>query len=589
MNITNELINEIRNKIDIVEIVSNYVPLTQRGKNYFGVCPFHDDHSPSMSVSREKQIYTCFSCGATGNVFTFISEYEHINFYEAVKVLGAKVGYNLGSTKTSKDKEDTSLEIYDSACKFYQNNLNTALGKNAVDYLEKRKIDKETIKKFKIGLSVSKTSVTDYLLNKKIPLKDLISLGISNENGTDLFVNRIMFPLYDLQGNVVAFSGRIYNTKDSSKYINTKETKIFKKGNLLYNYHQAKDILKKSESIIVMEGFMDVIRASTIGINNCVATMGTAFTKQHANLLRKMTDNIILCFDGDQAGEEATTCAIEVLKEIDITPKVIRLEENLDPDEYILKYGESSFKAKLENPESAIEFLMKLHKSNKNLKDINDISKYIDESLKELINTNDTVLVELTLRKMSTEFNIDYNTLKDKYDILIKTKNKEKIKQKPKIKVKPKYDRYGSASRNLLYYMIKDQKIINLVESKVTYFPDDNIRILSNEIIYYYHKYGIFNIADFISYIANKEELLKIFNEILNMDLKEDYSPEEINDYIKVINSYPINKKTDELDRKLKEEKDPIKQASILMEILTLKGVKQWSKKSKHMRKEKKN
>ena len=379
MNITNELINEIRNKVDIVEIVSNYVPLTNRGKNYFGVCPFHDDHSPSMSVSREKQIYTCFSCGATGNVFTFVSEYEHINFYEAVKLIGSKAGYSLVTRNIHTKKEDNSLEIYDIACKFYQNNLNTALGKNAQEYLENRKIDKETIKKFKIGLSMSKTSLTDYLLNKQIKLKDLINLGISNDNGIDLFINRIMFPLYDLEGNVVAFSGRLYNTKDQSKYINTKETNIFKKGNLLYNYHQAKDILKKSEKIIVMEGFMDVIRASTIGINNCVAIMGTAFTKQHANLLRKMTDNIILCFDGDSAGKEATTSAIEVLREIGISPKVISLEENLDPDEYILKYGKDAFKNKIDNPQSSIEFLMKLHKNNKNLNDINDISKYIDE------------------------------------------------------------------------------------------------------------------------------------------------------------------------------------------------------------------
>ena len=575
MNITNEMINEIRNKIDIVDVVSNYVPLTQRGKNYFGVCPFHDDHSPSMSGSKEKQIYTCFSCGATGNVFTFVSEYEHINFYEAVKILGNKVGYNLGNAKANKSTEDKSLEIYDLACKFYQNNLNTALGKNAYEYLEQRKIDKDTIKKFKIGLSISKTSLTDYLLNKNIPLKDLIALGISNENGTDLFINRVMFPLYDLQGNVVAFSGRIYNTKEASKYINTKETKIFKKGNLLYNYHQAKDILKKSEKIIVMEGFMDVIRASTIGVNNCVATMGTAFTKQHATLLRKMTDNIILCFDGDSAGEEATTSAIEVLKEIGINPKVIRLEENLDPDEYILKYGESSFKAKLDNPESSIEFLMRLHKSNKNLKDLNDISKYIDESLRELINTDDTVLVELTLKKMSTEFNIDYDTIKHKYENLLQIKNREKPKKIEQVKIKPKYDRYGSASRNLLYYMIKDQNIINKVETQITYFPDDIIRILSNEIIYYYHKYGIFNIADFISYISDKEDILKIFNEIINMDIKEKYTEEEINDYIMVINAYPINKKTEELNRKLKEEKDPIKQASILTEILSLKGVKQ--------------
>lgn len=574
MNITNELVNEIRNKIDIVEIVSNYVPLTQRGKNYFGVCPFHDDHSPSMSVSKEKQIYTCFSCGATGNVFTFVSDYEHINFYEAVKLLGNKVGYNLGTAKRSKSTVDDSLEIYDSACKFYQNNLNTTLGKNAMEYLESRKIDKETIKKFKIGLSVSKSSLTDYLINKKVPVKDLISLGISNENGKDLFINRIMFPLYDLQGNVVGFSGRIYNTKDSSKYINTKETKIFKKGNLLYNYHQAKDILKKSESIIVMEGFMDVIRASTIGVNNCVATMGTAFTKQHANLLRKMTDNIILCFDGDQAGEEATTGAIEVLKEINVTPKVIRLEENLDPDEYILKYGESAFKEKLDVPESSIEFLMKLHKNNKNLKDLNDISKYIDESLKELINTNDTILVELTLRKMSTEFNIDYNIIKDKYNNLIKTPKQSKTKKQEQIKIKINHDKYGNASRYLLYYMIKDCKIINIVKDNITYFPEEIIRNLSNEIIYYYHKYGVFHIADFISYISSREELVKTFNEIMNMNIKEKYSEEEINDYIKVINSYPINKKTDELNQKMREEKDPIKQASILSEILTLKGVK---------------
>lgn len=575
MNITNEIINEIRNKIDIVDIISNYIPLTQRGKNYFGVCPFHDDHSPSMSVSKEKQIYTCFSCGATGNVFTFVSEYEHIKFYDAVRILGNKLGYNLDSNKTNNNKLDKSLEIYNYSSKFYQNNLNTALGKNAIIYLENRNINKETIKKFKIGLSISKISLTDYLLNKNISLKELIDLGISNENGTDLFINRIMFPLYDLQGNVVAFSGRIYNTKDSSKYINTKETKIFRKGSLLYNYHQAKELLKKSESIIVMEGFMDVIRASTIGINNCVATMGTAFTKQHANLLRKMTDNIILCFDGDKAGEEATISAIDVLKEINITPKIVRLEENLDPDEYILKYGESKFRNKIENPDSTIDFIMKLHKSNKNLQDINDISKYIDESINELLYNNDSVLIELTLKKMSLEFNIDYDTLKTKYDIALNKKNKQPVNDKTKIIIKKTYNKYDKASRYLLYYMTKDSKIIDKVNKEVIYFPDENIRILANEIIYFYHKYGIFNIADFITYISEKETIINLFKDIITTNLKEEYSKEEINDYIKLINSYPINKKTEELNKKLKEELDPIKKANILMEKLTLKGVKE--------------
>lgn len=567
------MINEIRNKIDIVEIISNYIPLTQRGKNYFGVCPFHDDHSPSMSVSKEKQIFTCFSCGATGNVFTFVADYEHIGFYDAVRMLGNKVGYNLGNSKITKNKNDEAYNIYKLSTKFYQNNLNTNLGKNAMEYLEKRKIDKETIKKFQIGLSIPKLSLTDYLLNKQINLKKLVELGISNDNGTDLFVNRIMFPLYDLEGNIVAFSGRIYNTKDASKYINTKETSIFKKGTILYNYHNAKEMLKKNDSIIVMEGFMDVIRANTIGITNCVATMGTALTKQNATLLKKMANNIILCFDGDKAGEEATTNAINILKEIDVNPKVVRLEEELDPDEYILKYGADKFKTKIANPRNSIDFLMDIHKSDKNLADIEDISKYIDESIKDLSSVEDDVLVELTINKLSGEFNISYDTLKNKY---LNLKNNAKKQNKEIISVnKPRLNQYDKAARTLIFYMLKDEKIINMVEKKITFFQDSNIRALSNEIISYYHKYNSLNIADFISYICSKEEEIKLFNEIMTLKLKDTYVEEEIEDYIKVINSYPLKNKVNELSKKIKDEKDPIKQASILSEILSLKGVKQ--------------
>ena len=574
MNITNEIINEIRNKVDIVEVISKYIPLTQRGKNYFGVCPFHDDHSPSMSVSPEKQIFTCFSCGATGNIFTFVANYEHIGFYDAVRLLGNQVGYNLGKSKTTENKNAQDYEIYNNACKFYQNNLNTLQGKNANEYLSKRQIDKESIKKFRIGLSINKTSVTDYLIAQGATLKQLIDLGISNENGTDLFTNRIMFPLYDLEGNVVGFSGRIYNTKDGSKYINTKETSIFKKGHILYNYHNAKELLKKNDSIIVMEGFMDVIRANTVGINNCVATMGTALTKQNANLLKKMANNIILCFDGDSAGEEATVSAINVLKELDITPKVIRLEENLDPDEYILKYGYEKFKYKIDHPESYVEFLMNQHKNNKNLTDIEDITKYINESLADLVSSDDPILVDLTIKKLSTEYHVEYSVLKNKY--LDLRHKKEKTITKPEVN-KPikKQNQYELASKKLLYYMLNDGKIIEEVSAKVTYFPDALIRSLANEIIYYYNKYGILNVADFISYLANKENELKLFNEILNMDKYNKYNREEIEDYINVINAYPIKRKVAELNNQLKAEKDPLKQASILSEILSLKGVKE--------------
>lgn len=578
MKLTNEVINEIRNKTDIVEVISNYLPLTQRGKNYFGVCPFHDDHSPSMSVSKEKQIFTCFSCGATGNVFTFVSDYEHISFIDAVKSLGKKVGYDFGDYQITKNKNADLYEIYDLACKFYQNNLNTNLGTNAKEYLEKRKIDKDSIKKFKIGLSASKASLTDYLLSKQIPLKKLVDLGISNENGTDLFINRIMFPLYDLEGKVIAFSGRIYNTKDSSKYINTKETAIFKKGTILYNYYNAKELLKKNDVIIVMEGFMDVIRANTVGITNCVATMGTALTKQNANLLKKMANNIILCFDGDKAGEEATTSAINVFKELDVIPKIIRLEENLDPDEYILKYGVEAFKNKITNAENPINFLMNLHRTEKNLNDIEDITKYIEESLNDLTNEKDDILVELTLNKLSTEFKIKYDILKEKYqNIKLQKVNESKKNKSENIKTitHNKYNQYDKATRVLIFYMLKDEKIINMVEHQITFIAEPNTRALINEIIYYYHKYKVINIADFISYISNNQEEVNLIKEILTMKLKDMYNNEEIDDYIKVINSYPSKQKIENMTNKLKMEKDPLKQASILKETMLLRGVKE--------------
>ena len=235
-----------------------------------------------MSVSPEKQIFTCFSCGATGNVFTFVSDFEKISFSDAVRLLGEKAGISIGNnTYIGNSKRDEYFDIYDNANKFYQNSLFTNLGKNAIKYLKNRNIDRDTIKKFGIGLSVQKLSLTDYLKNKNYSIDKLIDVGLTNDNGNDIFINRIMFPIYDLAGNPVAFSGRIYNTKDTSKYINTKETDKFKKGKILYNYHIAKEHLKKNDSVIIMEGQMDVIRASTIGVNNCIATMGTALTRDH--------------------------------------------------------------------------------------------------------------------------------------------------------------------------------------------------------------------------------------------------------------------------------------------------------------------
>lgn len=568
--ITNEIVNEIRAKTDIVSVISAYLPLTKKGKNYFGVCPFHDDHSPSMSVSLDKQIYTCFSCGASGNVFNFVSSYEHITYYEAVKLLGERLGYNINTSPKEKN-DDISYEIYDKACKFYQNNINTTLGKNAIEYLHSRQINDELINKFKIGLSMTKVSLTEYLLGSGYELNKLINIGLTNEQTKDIFLNRIMFPLFDLKGNVVAFSGRIYNTKDGSKYVNTKETNIFKKGTMLYNYHNAREHLKVNDTIIVMEGFMDVIRAYSIGVVSCVATMGTALTKQNALNLKKMATNIILCFDGDKAGEEATTKAIKIFEEIDVVPKVVRLEDNLDPDEYILSRGKESFLAKINNPISTLEFKMNIYKENKNFTDVEEISKYINEALKELSKLDDELLKELTIKKLEKEYGVGYDVLKKKLQSF------EVIKPKdlPKAVIKPKsYGKYETAQRNLLYYMIKEKEVLEYVEEKLSYFPNDNLRFLANEIFTFYHKYGILVVADFITSLVNEEELYKIFQEIISMNLKEKYTKEEIDDYIYLINEYPKKNKINKLEEELRKEPDPIKKAQILSKIMEIKGVR---------------
>jgi DNA primase len=572
--ISNEIINEIRNKTDIVDVVSRYVNLTKKGKNYIGVCPFHDDHSPSMSVSPEKQIFTCFSCGATGNVFTFVSDFEKISFSDAVKLLGEKAGISIGNnTYIGNSKRDEYFDIYDSANKFYQNSLFTNLGKNAIQYLKNRNIDRDTIKKFGIGLSVQKLSLTDYLKNKNYSIDKLIDVGLTNDNGNDIFINRIMFPIYDLAGNPVAFSGRIYNTKDTSKYINTKETDKFKKGKILYNYHIAKEHLKKNDSVIIMEGQMDVIRASTIGVNNCIATMGTALTRDHKSIIKNMTNNVILCFDGDSAGEKATISAIELLEDTGIDIKIVRLPNDMDPDEYIIKEGKDSFLYQISNATNLIDYKMELLKKNKDFGNIKDISSYVNSALKELVYEKDDIVVELNLKKLATSFDIDYDNLVNKYEKL-KNDNNNKDSYVKVNKPKKVYNRYGQAECYLIYYMLKDDRVINMVEKRIGYFPDKNIRELSNEIIYYFHKYGIINVADFISYISSRNEILNTLKEILAMNIKEDFLIDEIEDYIFVINEYHKEVKINDLNKKLKEEKDPLKQAKISLEIMKIRGVK---------------
>lgn len=563
-----EVINEIRKSVNIVDIISSYIPLTQKGKNYFGVCPFHDDHSPSMSVSEEKQIYTCFSCGATGNVFKFIMDYENVSFVEAIKTLADKAGIPLNiNTKLKKNNTSNLYDMYEIATKFYQNNINTSFGNDAKKYLIKRNIDEEIIKNFKIGLSLKENKKLETLLRSKdYSNEDLLKSGlvVKNEYGyIDIYNNRIMFPLTDLNGQVVGFSGRIYDGDSNSKYINTKETEIFKKGHLLYNYKLAKDEARIKDTVIVVEGFMDVIRAYTIGLKNVVATMGTAVTKEQAMILKKMAKNIILCFDGDAAGEKATVSCIEELSKINVVPKIVRLENELDPDDYIITNGKEAFLNKINNPINIIDFKFMYFKSKLDLNNSVDMANYVNNIIIELNTINDEVLREISIKKVCLETNLDEDFIRSK----LEKKEPTKI---IKLAKTIKSNNCIEAEQKLIYYMLRYKEVIIILNKSTIIFPDEKYRRVFNEINCFYKKYKEINIADFLSYINSDEDMLKVIGEIETLSPKEKLDLDEIQDYIKVIKDTIIKSEIQRLKKLQREETDEKNKEKIGMKILSL-------------------
>lgn len=568
----NDLANEIRSKTDIVDIIGERIPLVARGKNFFGVCPFHDDSNPSMCVSREKQIYTCFSCHATGNVYTFLMNYEHIDFREALKYLGDKVGVNVSSINIKKKstKFDRLYEAYNFAVKYYQNNLSSTKGKLARSYLSNRGINDEAIKEFEIGLSLeSRDDLTKLLVSKKYELSTLNRIGLSSDDH-DIYDDRIMFPLYDVSGQVVGFSGRIYKDVDQNKYLNTKETEIFKKGEMLYHYHVAREECRLKKYVIVMEGFMDVIRASTVGIKNTVALMGTALTNNQFNLIRRLSNNIILCLDGDGPGVHAMLSIGEHLLDEGVEVKVVVLPNDDDPDSFILKNGKERFIGLVENALNFSDFKMQQLRKNVDFRSDEEKANYINTVLKETTKINDTIRIEIVLKKLAKEFDISYNTLDKRFKDLIDFKNttKEIVPEvKNKVVKKTKYDK---AVEQILYFMLNNDWVISQVEKEKIIFPSEESRILSSEIIYYYKIYGNINVADFYTYVQGKEDILVLLNSVLAGNYNENTTKEELFLYFKVIRDYRCNQEIKRLTDLMKKEVDPLEQAKIANKIRNL-------------------
>ncbi len=569
-----DVILDIKSKVNIVDVISEYLPVEQKGKNYFAICPFHDDHNPSMSISPEKQIYTCFVCGASGNVFNFVANYEKVSFVSAVKKVAQKAGINLDINvkedyKPQDTKYDKYYKMFDITNKYYQNNIKSVYGKKAIEYLHNRKIDDDIINEFEIGLSMNDNNVSKLLEKKGYDVNELIDIGLCGKKDNfiyDIFRNRIMFPLYNLYGKPVGFSGRIYNGEKDSKYVNSKESIIFKKGNLLYNYHRALSHAREKHQIIVVEGFMDVIRLYTIGIKNVVATMGTAITKEHANLLMKLSKNIVLCFDGDKAGEKATISALDALEKIGITPKIIRLEDDLDPDDYIIKKGSDAYLTHLNNPMSSVVFKINIDKSKTNFNDYNEISTYLKNVSKELEKIDDKVVYELTVNKLSKETGVSCDTIND----MVKSMPKNEIKVITK-RTSLKKDKYQKAEEYLVHYMLRNVDAVLIYQNNVSYLNDPMLSKIAMQILEFYEINRYINITDFTVFLEDKTDLIEKSLIIDDLRLPDEVNVDILMDYVKTIDEGILKREIEKTKKQIKEEMNVAKKISLTEKLRNLK------------------
>ena len=392
MKISEDVINDIRNSANITDVIGHYIPLIKKGKGFTALCPFHDDHDPSLSISEDKQIYKCFVCGNGGNVFSFVQNYKKISFPESVvevsKIIGKPIEVDLAPKKVSKFQP--YYDVLNSMIAYSSYLLSgSKLGENAMKYLVNRGIEKDAIEYFSIGLNPDNNVIYKYLNSQKYTDENIIKSGVCrmmDKGMSDIFYNRIVFPIHDMYGNPIAFTARDYEGKSDSKYINSNENIIYTKGDNLYNYHRARDAAKKSTYVIVCEGVMDVIAYYRAGKYNAVATLGTACTKKQIELLKTLSNHVVLSYDGDKAGQVANMKIGEMLLDSGFNVSVIDNQTELDPDEIIQQYGKNALRDLEAKQISFIDYAIKYYKKHYNLDNYNDrkqmtlvVSKLIDK------------------------------------------------------------------------------------------------------------------------------------------------------------------------------------------------------------------
>lgn len=436
---SDEIIDEVRQSTDIVDIISQYVHLKRSGRNYFGLCPFHNEKSPSFSVSPDKQIFHCFGCGVGGNVFTFLTKIEGIGFKEVLEQLAERANIQLPKLENNIDnaKEELKAKVYkvnEFALDYFHKNLYTPKAKMAQEYIKKRKLNNETLKTFKLGFSGNFDELYKALKKEGFEEKEILESGLVNKNEKGLYIdryrNRLMFPIFDVRNRIIAFGGRVLDDS-KPKYINSPENIVYSKSRNLFGLNVAKK--GDTKRILIVEGYIDVISLHQRGITNVVAPLGTALTQQQGWLLRKSSEQIILSFDSDGAGQTAINRSIDILKNMGCDLRILQMDGAKDPDEYIIKYGSARFTKLMNEAISLVEFKVKLLKKDIDLNNTNDKIKFLNEIAKILSNVDNKMEQEVYIDKISKEYDISKEAIYAQVNKLNYSNSKDsKILERPK-------------------------------------------------------------------------------------------------------------------------------------------------------------
>lgn len=434
-----EIINEVRQSNDIVDVISQYMHLKRSGRNFFGLCPFHNEKSPSFSVSPDKQIFHCFGCGVGGNVITFVSKIEGLNFIETVQMLAERANIQLPTLENNVDSQkeilkDKVYKVNEFTAEYYHQNLYKPQAKMAQEYVKKRQLSNETLKSFRIGFSGKFDELYQELKKQGFGEQEILESGLVNKNDRgqyiDRYRNRLMFPICDVRGRVIAFGGRVLDDS-KPKYINSPENIVYSKGRHLFGLNVAKK--GDTKKLLIVEGYMDVISLHQRGITNVVAPLGTALTEQQGWLLRKNAEQIILSFDSDEAGLQAKLRALDILQNMGCDLRILQMDGAKDPDEYIIKYGNARFKNLVDKALSVIEFKVKILQKNLDLENTNDKIKFLNEISTLISKIDNTIEREVYIEKIAKEYDISKEAIYAEVNKLTyKNTNNEKILEKTK-------------------------------------------------------------------------------------------------------------------------------------------------------------